>query len=476
MADLLIESPPGSSPRSAIAELLFLAGPTVAQMASYTLMQFFDTWMLAHVGNGVLEPTAGSNAGMLSFSVISLGMGTLWVVNTLVSQNFGRGDFAACGRYLWQGVWFAIAFSLLLLPLLPFASTVFQNFGHEQALVWQETIYIQIVIGFSAFKLVGTAFSQFLLAVDRPNSVLAATVIGVSANIVAAWAMIFGRLGFSRMGVVGSAWGQNFGVLVETAAMIFFATRPAIRKTYNLADFRPRLQMLLTLLKVGIPSGVQIVADVLAWSLYTMWVMSVFGNAVMAANTFIFRYMSVSFMPAFGIGTAVTALVGRYLGMGRPDIARQRADLGFVLTAAYMLACGLLFFLGRHVLIGLFSDNPEVLRVGSTLLIFAAVYQFFDAMYIIYNGALRGAGDTLVPAIATAALCWGLTVFGGYLIARRHGQWGAGGPWTLATTYGVIVGVFMLVRFRRGDWKALPAYRGQVDDVKAPAAAVADPQ
>ncbi len=409
--------------RHPLAELLSLAGPTVAQMASYTLMQFFDTWMLARVGAGVDEPTAASNSGMLAFALISIGMGTLWVVNTLVSQSYGQKDDAACGRYLWQGVWFAVAFSVLLLPLLPCVSYIFRFFGHQPGLIRLETVYLQIVVGGSAFKLVGTAFSQFLLAINRPNSVLASTLVGVGADLLAAWIMIFGHFGVRRLGVVGSAWGQNIGVFVEMSAMIAFASLPAIRQRYNLRDWKPRAKMLLTLLRIGIPSGVQIVADVLAWSLYTMWVMAIFGNKVMAANTFVFRYMSVSFMPAFGISTAVTALVGRNLGMGRPDIARRRADLGFIVAAAYMLSCGLFFFAGRHVLIGLFSDDPEVLRVGSMLLVFAAVYQFFDAMYIIYNGALRGSGDTFIPAVATASLCWSLTVFGGYIIARRHTEW-----------------------------------------------------
>jgi len=195
--------------RSPLAEMLALAGPTIVQMASYTLMQFFDTWMLAHVGSGVDEPTAGSNGGMLAFSVISLGMGTLWVVNTLVSQSFGRKDFVACGRYLWQGVWFALGFSVLLLPALPFVSLVFRGVGHEPQLVKLETVYLQIMLGGSALKLVGTAFSQFLLAIDRPNAVLVATVMGVSANVVAAWAMIFGHFGFPQMGVRGSAWGRT---------------------------------------------------------------------------------------------------------------------------------------------------------------------------------------------------------------------------------------------------------------------------
>src|SRR6185503_11413823 len=95
-----------------IVELLALAGPTIAQMASYTVMQFLDTWMLAHQSgtrarDDVLAPTAAMNSGILAFSVISLGMGVLWVVNTLVSQAYGRKDYTACGRFLWQGIWVA---------------------------------------------------------------------------------------------------------------------------------------------------------------------------------------------------------------------------------------------------------------------------------------------------------------------------------------------------------------------------------
>jgi MATE family multidrug resistance protein len=141
--------------------------------------------------------------------------------------------------------------------------------------------------------------------------------------------------------------------------------------------------------------------------------------------------------------------------MGRPDVAVRRADLGFVVAAAYMLLCGLVFFLGRNVLIGLFASEAEVRRVGAMLLVFAAVYQFFDAMYIVYNGALRGAGDTLVPAVMTGVLCWSITVFGGYAVARWWNTLGPAGPWITATAYGVILGLFMLARFRRGGWRSI---------------------
>ena len=138
-------TPNGLPARRPIVELLWLAGPTVAQMASYTVMQFIDTWILARVG--VAEATAASNAGIFTFAVISFGMGVLWVVNTLVSQQFGRGDFVGCGRYLWQGVWFGVAFSLLVLPLLPVARPLFVGLGHERRLADLETTYFAIVLG-----------------------------------------------------------------------------------------------------------------------------------------------------------------------------------------------------------------------------------------------------------------------------------------------------------------------------------------
>ena len=449
----------GGAARGAVAELLFLALPTIAQMASYTVMQFIDTWMLSHVGAGVVEPTAGSQAGLLAFSVISLGMGVMWVVNTFVSQSYGQKDFAACGQYLWQGVWVGLIFSVLLLPVLPVMSATFSLLGHEPRLAGLEASYLKIVLGASVLKLVGTAVSQFLLAIDRPVQVLMATVLGVTVNAVAAWAMIFGHWGFSAGGVSGAAWAQNVGVLVETGAMIFFAMRPAVRRRFNVGDWKFRASQARALLRVGVPSGLQIVADVLAWTAFSMWVMAAFpgeaGTRAMAATTFVFRFMAVSFMPAYGLSVAVTALVGRYIGAGRPDVSERRAHLGFAVAASYMLVCGLFFFLSRNWLIGLFSADAAVRREGAMLLVFAAVYQFFDAMYIVYNGALRGAGDTFVPAVATGVLCWGITVFGAHAVARARPAWGAAGPWAAATFYGIVLGIFILARFKRGAWKAI---------------------
>ena len=440
-------------PRRPTVEMLLLAGPTVIQMASYTLMQFIDTWMLSRVGP--VPATAAANSGLLAFSVISLGVGVLSIVNTLVSQNFGQRDYPSCGRYLWQGLWFSLLFSLLIVPSLFIVAPMFRVFGHEPALAGMETAYLRIVLAATLIKLVGNSTAQFLLAVNRPNQVLIATLCGVTTNAVFAWMMIFGHGGFEAMGIRGAAWAQNIGVMVETGVLMSFALRPHVRKTFNVLDWVPRPREMKTLMVVGLPAGVQFVCDILAWSIFSVLVMNQFGTPAMAANSFVMRYMSVSFMPAVGISIAVTALVGRYIGMGRPDLAERRTHLGFFVTAGYMMSCGLAFFLGRNSLIGFFTKDPEILRIGSMLMVFIAVYQFFDALYIIYNGALRGAGDTFMPAVVTGVLNWGISVAGGFAVARLWPQAGPAGPWAAATLYGIALGLFIYLRFRRGAWKLI---------------------
>src|SRR5207249_11319256 len=110
------------------------------------------------------------------------------------------------------------------------------------------------------------------------------------------------------------------------------------------------------------------------------------------------------------------------------------------------------FFFGRRALIGIFTHDPEVLRQGAMMMIFAAVYQLADALYISYNGALRGAGDTFVPAVALALLNWSMSVGLGLFVAKRFPQWGVAGPWTVATIYGITLSVYLYARFRRGAW------------------------
>ena len=320
----------------AVAELLTIAAPTVAQMASYTAMGFIDTVILSRFGGpaDVTPATAAANGGLVAFSVVSLGMGVMFVVNTLVSQAFGRGDERRCGRYLWQGVWFSIAFGAAAAAASPVGARAFGWMGHERRLASLEGAYVRVLLLSAGLKLAATAGEQFLLGVDRPAAVGVVSVLAVGVNTVFAWGLILGRMGFAPHGVAGSAWAQNIGVTSELAMVAGVAAMPTIRRRFGTGDWWPRWEAMAELLRVGVPSGVMVVAEVLAWSAFSMWVMAPFGTGAMAANTFVFRYMSLSFMPAFrrqrggdGPGRAVhrPGAAGPGGGAGEPGV---RADGG----------------------------------------------------------------------------------------------------------------------------------------------------
>lgn len=437
--------------RRPLAELLFLALPTVAQMASYTVMQFIDRLMLARVGD--LEASSAGTAGITFFCFLGFGFGVLLVVNTLVSQSFGRQDYTSTGRYLWQGIWFGVLFGLLTISMFPLSERIFLAMGHEPRFAALEGQYFAICTLGAPVKLAAVAMSQFLLGLHRPNIVFVGAICGVVVNIFCNWLLIFGNWGLPALGVAGAAWGTNAAVTVELLVMGLFLARPAISSVYNTRDWRPDLKMTRTLLRIGVPAGFQLICDITAWMVFMNVILAAFGTAAVAANSFAFTYMHVCFMPAIGVGHAVTALVGKYIGAGKPDLATRRAHLGFFVCAIYMVAAGAAMAVFRYELIGVFSSDPQIIQIGATLMLFVAAYQVFDAMFVVYVGALRGAGDTLVPAAVQAVLVWLIVVLGGFLAVRYAPAWGVAGPWTLASIFGAILGLFLLIRFQRGGWK-----------------------
>jgi MATE family multidrug resistance protein len=165
-------------------------------------------------------------------------------------------------------------------------------------------------------------------------------------------------------------------------------------------------------------------------------------------------------MPVVGVGVAATALVGKYIGAGRIDLARRRAHAALLIGMAYMGLCGLAFLIFRYPLVKLFVNpaGPEAAQIihnASLVMICAALFQMFDAMGIVYVGALRGAGDTLWPMIATTTLSWGFTVGGGWLMVRYVPQWTSVGPWITASLYVIVLGILMAVRFEGGSWQKI---------------------
>jgi MATE family multidrug resistance protein len=448
------------------------AWPTVLTMLSFTVMQFVDSLMVSKVGP--LEVAAQGNGGIWAFVPQSFLFGFLSVVNTFVAQNIGAGRREAVARYGWAGLHLSIAaWALVMVPWALALPAFFGWLGHSEALRHLELQYALVLAYGSIAGLAAKAMSNFFFGLQRPRLITIGAIAGNLVNVGLNYVLIYGERGLEdwgwpgvpgvpALGVLGAAIATVCGTLVEACVplSVFLFGRLA-REFGTWSSARPRPAELRGLLRLGWPVSIQFGNEIICWAIFMTVLVGHFGEMHLTAGWSTLRYMHLSFMPAVGFSVATTALVGRYIGAGKPDLAAHRAHWAVGMATAYMTLCGLVMAIFRESLVGVFvdADAPEVaaqvVAIGSRLMVCAAVFQTFDAVGIAYTGALRGAGDTLVPGVATIVLSWGLIVGLGYGLVVGWPSLESVGPWLAASAYIIIYGVWMGMRFERGAWRGI---------------------
>jgi len=453
-----------------LAQVVALSWPASLTMLNVTVMKFVDGLMVSRVG---ADPfSAQFVGGMFSFVPQSFVVGMLTVVNTYVSQNFGQGNFRQAARYAWAGIILALAAGGLMAPLALVAPQLFALLDHTPHIFALEVMYFRYLILAVGFSLSARALEQFLFGIHRPRTVLVISLGSNGANLLINYVLIFGKLGFPAMGLQGAAigtvtaWGLNF-----VSLLVVFCSGSIHRRFASRFAFTVRWRHCRDVLRLGWPAGTQVSNDVLCWSLFIgALVGRFFGPAHLTASVAAMRYLGLSFMPAVGIGVATTALVGRFIGAGRKDLARKRARTGLLVAMTYMGACGLAFYIFRRPMVEFFVKvSPsarmtsveaaaladQIVRIGARVMICAAVFQLFDAVGIIYIGALRGAGDTFWPMVVTMVLSWTVILGGGLAMVGFLPELRSIGPWLAGSAYVVLLGVCMAWRFESGAWERI---------------------
>lgn len=476
------------SPQRPLHEVWSIAWPTVLTMTSHTVMQFVDKLMMGQVGP--LEVAAQGNGGIWAFTPMAIFLGLISVVNTYVSQNFGAGRPEEGPKYAWGAVWLSVTvWAVFLLPLAMLLPDIFRLIHpHGQTvevarLIRLEAGYGRILLFGSLLTLVGRAMHQFFFGLHRPKIITVSTAVGNITNVVSNYVLIFGEQGIPHLGLPGipgvpalGIYGAALGTVIGTAVELIIPTSIFLGSRMNAelrtrSPWRPALKPFRDLVRIGWPPAIQFGNEMICWSIFMTVLVGKFGADHMTAGWIALSYMHLSFMPAVGFSIAVNSLVGKYIGAKQPDIAVSRARLGLVLAMGYMTLCALGFVLFRHSLIGAFVKGdvtPEraaqIIGIGSTLLVCAAVFQLADAVGIVYTGALRGAGDTRWPGIVTMIYSWTFIVGGGWMLTRLLPRLESLGPWIAAAGYIVILGITMGLRFESGSWRSIKLLDREVDE------------
>lgn len=469
-----------------------MAAPVVATMTSYTLMTFTDKFLVSRLGPDPVYVGAQGNGGLASWVPISVAHGTLTIINTYVSQNLGAGKPERGPAYAWNGLWIALLFWMFVLVPYGFAMPwIFRVAQLDPAQAELATQYGQIMVFGSVLTMSTRSLGQYFFGMHKAGVIMVAGIIANIFNLFAAAVLAYGNgptpdfgstwlgvlmqhfagaahstaavLSIPPLGVAGSAYGTVLATLVEMAIPMAVFLGPKFNAKYKTRSaWRWSFPHIKDLVRLGWPGGAMFGNEMVCWGFFMVYLVSHFGKQHATAGWIAHQYMSLSFMPSVGLSVACTAIVGRYQGMRRSDIAEKRAWLGMRLALVYMGACGLCFVLFRERLVELFipaDATPEtrdaVVRLGSQFLIATACFQLFDAIAMVMSGALRGAGDTVFPGVATVVLSWVVIVGGGLAMVEYAPSLESLGPWIAAALYIFLLCAFLLGRFLTGRWKSI---------------------
>jgi MATE family multidrug resistance protein len=440
-------------------ELLRLALPLIISNSFWTLQITIDRILLGRYSSDAVGAAVASV--MLFWAPFALLQYTAAYASTFVAQYLGAGRPSRVGPVVWQALHFGVLGGVAFLLLVPAARPLAALAGHAPAVESLEATYFACLCFDALPMLVTAAASAFFIGRGDNWTVLLINTTGLVVNAVLGYAWIFGAWGFPEGGIAGAGWATVAGSCASAVLAMALFMRPRYRAEFHApGGWRLDLPLFRRLMRFGLPSGLQVGLDVLAFALFTVLVGRM-GKAELAASSVAFTLNVVTVLPSLGLGQAVAVLVGRRLGEDRPDLAERSTWTGIKVSGLYMVFMALLYVAVPDFLASFFrpagpageADWLSVAALVPVLLRFTAVYSLFDGMNLIFSYALKGAGDTRFVTAVMLVLSWPMMVLPTWL-AQREG-WGILWAWGFASAYIIGLALVFLARFRGGRWKAM---------------------
>lgn len=441
-------------------DVLHVCLPLVMGISATTVMEFTDRAFLANYSLEAIS--AAAPAGIAAFLFMAFFGGVGSYAGVFIAQYSGSGARNRIGRVLWQGIYFSLFSGLIFWGLSEWAAEpLFRFAGHNPAVQSQEVVYFNILCRGAILHVAVATLSTFFTGRGLTRPVMVISVIGMLINIPLDYALIFGRWGLPEMGIAGAglatvaSWGISLLLLI-----ILIFTREHDRDFAVFSNRSFDREIFLRLMRYGIPGSLQFSIDILAFTIFILLVGRI-GTVELAATNIVLSINALAFMPSMGVSQGISVLVGQALGRKRPDQARFAVWSGIHLLLLYIGIVDLFFiFCPQAILLPFIAPgqdptvSAQVLENAVDILRIISAYLFFDALYMVFSGALKGAGDTrfLMLSVGLASfLCLILPV--GLGIA--YFQMGILMAWLFVLIFVFALFLLSAGRYRKGKWQKM---------------------
>lgn len=397
-----------------------------------------DTIFAGHYATSHLAAVAIGNAIQITVAVTLVGV--LQAVGPVVAHHFGAGRHGDIAGVWRQATWLALVLGLA-------GSVILYHSEHWVAWSGPEVPVAQLAnayLGIAAFAVVPhllyRAFYAFSTALGNSRTMMLITTGGALLNLPLSYALIFGKLGLPPLGALGAAVANVVVTWASLACALAVLAASRFYRPYRIFSRwePPRWPVLKELLHLGLPMALSNLIEISSFTFIALFIAPL-GAEVQAGHRIVSNVIALCFMAALAIGLATSALLGQSLGARDFAMARNTAAMGMMMGVLLAAALAVGITLGDASIVTAYTDDPQVRAVALSLIAYAAVFHFFDAMQTVAAFALRGYKTTLGPMAVHAVCFWGIGLGGGYWLAfRKDDPMGAAGFW-LASTIGLVV-------------------------------------
>jgi MATE family multidrug resistance protein len=436
-----------------LVELLRLALPMVVSQGTFAVMIFTDRYFMSQIDPAHMAAALGG--GVASFFSFCFFIGLFSYANALVAQYLGAGEPEKCPKVVTQGMIMTVMSAPFLTLITFLVAGIFEGMGHEPAQVDLERTYYLILMSGVLITVAKTCISSYFAGIGRTHVVMICDLFGLVINIPLCYVMVFGKLGFPALGIVGAGISTVVATVLAFMLFVAFYFAKEHRDKFNvLRSFSLDVKILRRYWRLGFPSGLELFLNVAAFNLFLLMFQS-YGVAEGAAAAIVFNWDILSFVPMIGLNVGVISLIGRFVG------ARDMARVNEVMTAAFAVALAyaamlaIIYSTFRYPLVEVFAppsgDFTAIRELSAFMMIGLSSYVMADAVILVSGGILRGAGDTRWLMVASVSLHWAMLVAQFFII--RVLELSPKVSWLAFVALVLAIALVYALRLKGGRWR-----------------------
>lgn len=427
-----------------------IAYPIIIANIAQNIVNITDTAFLGRVG--VLELAASAIAGVFYFVFFMMGFGFATGTQIIIAKKFGENKESETGLYFTNTIYFLLLLSIALILSIIFIAPYFLNKGIES---YEIFIRCKEYLDYRAygliFSFINVTIGAFFIGMGKTKIISWSFIFLAIINIVLDYILIFGKFGFSPMGIKGAAIASVIAEFSATIFLIFYMFKFVDIKRYQLFKFvKPSKAIIVDLFNISTPVMLQLIISIGAWFTFFMLVEKM-GETSLAVSNIVRSIYIVLMIPIWGFAASVNTLTSNLIGQGKYNEV-------FPLILKAILACGffeliLAFFTAVFPELWIYIYTNEaylITETKSVLYVISSVLLLLSTAFILFNGVL-GTSKTLIALIVeTITIFFYLSTV--YVLVYIFDS-ALELVWASEFIYAIILGLGSYLYLKYGKWK-----------------------